>query len=88
MHGDPTKLVSLDQVGCWHVVDCAGNDERRALDLFDRIHVVLDHRVHERLGEAVRDGDHNMETGALDRERARARERILTDTTTLHRTSA
>jgi hypothetical protein len=36
----------------------------------------------------VRDGDHNMETGALDRERARARERILTDTTTLHRTSA
>ena len=66
MQANPVDVVGLDKFRCRSAVDGARNDERRALDLFDRVHVVLDDRVDERLREAVRDRNHHMQAGALD----------------------
>mmetsp|Transcript_30690 Transcript_30690/g.89671 ORF Transcript_30690/g.89671 Transcript_30690/m.89671 type:complete len:501 (-) Transcript_30690:43-1545(-) len=58
------------------VVDRRCDEERRPLELLDRVDVLLDHRVEQRLVEGVRGGDHDVQRAARDRQRARARERV------------
>mmetsp|Transcript_16985 Transcript_16985/g.41067 ORF Transcript_16985/g.41067 Transcript_16985/m.41067 type:complete len:328 (+) Transcript_16985:250-1233(+) len=56
--------------------DAAGHDEGGALDLLDRVEVVLDHGVDQRLVECVGRRYDDVQTGLVDDERAGARERV------------
>lgn len=57
-------------------MDRRSNDEERALDLLDRVHVFANHGIEQRLIEAVGRRQHDVKARLVDRERSRARERV------------
>jgi len=57
-------------------VDGGGNDEGGALDLLNRINIVLNYRIHERFIEAMRGSNDHMQRRLVDPKRAALRQRI------------
>ena len=73
---DSLHLVHREKILRLTVVDGRGDDQRRPLNLLDGVDVVLDERVHQRLVEAVRGGNDDVEARHVDAERATLRKRI------------
>ena len=59
--GNALPLVVVQQAGGRHAVDGRGDDERGGLQLVDRVDVARDDGVDERVVEAVRRGDDNVQ---------------------------
>mmetsp|Transcript_14218 Transcript_14218/g.36884 ORF Transcript_14218/g.36884 Transcript_14218/m.36884 type:complete len:244 (-) Transcript_14218:2652-3383(-) len=74
--GDARDLVHLQELCGRRTKNGLPNDERRALELLDRVGVTHDDRVDERVVEAVRRAQHHVKRRALDGQSAGAREPI------------
>jgi len=62
---DALNVLLYDELHWWPLLDAACHDQRRALHLLDRVNVILDHRIDQRLVEAVRGSDHDVQLCAI-----------------------
>jgi hypothetical protein len=76
MFQQTAHLISSHQVLHSLLVDRRGHDQRRELHFLDRVHISLNHSVHQTPVEAVSGGDHHMQRGISDIETSRLRQGV------------